>query len=147
VENLGKTRILLIDDDSAMTEMLRLILEPNAFEVLEVNSGEAGIEAARRHKPEVIVLDLLMEDMDGWEVCREIRSFSQVPILVLSAFNKPGMAAQALNAGADDYIHKPISSNVLIAHINRLARRARAEQEAVDTRYNYFRTSILPSSE
>jgi DNA-binding response OmpR family regulator len=126
----GLTRILVVDDDQAMTEMLRLVLEPNAFEVHEAHSGQEGIEATRNMNPEVVVLDLLMPGMDGWEVCKEIRSFSQVPILVLSAISKPGIVARALDEGADDYLLKPMPSSVLIAHLKRLARRARAEQEA-----------------
>ncbi len=124
------TRVLIIDDDDATTEMFKLILEPKQFEVHVVNSGPEGIEAARRISPEVIVLDLLMPEMDGSEVCREIRTFSDVPILVLSAVSKPGVIAQALDEGADDYLLKPITSSVLIARLKRLAWRARAEQAA-----------------
>ena len=71
-----------------------------------------------------------MPEMNGTEVCREIRAFSQVPILVLSAVSKPGMVAQALDEGADDYLLKPITSSVLIARLKRLVWRARAEQAA-----------------
>lgn len=130
VQKDGLTRILVIDDDQAMTEMLRLVLEPNAFDVHEAHSGPEGIEATQRLNPEVVVLDLLMPGMDGWEVCKEIRTFSQVPILVLSAISKPGIIARALDEGADDYLLKPMPSSVLIAHLKRLARRARAEQES-----------------
>jgi DNA-binding response OmpR family regulator len=137
VDNAVLTRVLVIDDDDAMTEMLKLVLEPNAFEVHAANSGPEGIEAARRLNPEVIILDLLMPDMNGWEVCKAIRSFSQVPILVLSAISKPGMVARALDEGADDYLLKPMPSGVLIAHLKRLARRARAEQEAQNTKLDY----------
>ncbi len=133
VQKDGLTRILVIDDDQAMTEMLRLVLEPNAFDVHEAHSGPEGIEATQRLNPEVVVLDLLMPGMDGWEVCKEIRTFSQVPILVLSAISKPGIIACALDEGADDYLLKPMPSSVLIAHLKRLARRARAEQESNNT--------------
>lgn len=133
----GLTRILVIDDDQAMTEMLRLVLEPNAFEVYEAHSGPEGIDATRRLNPEVVVLDLLMPGMDGWEVCKEIRTFSQVPILVLSAISKPGIIARALDEGADDYLLKPMPSSVLIAHLKRLARRARAEQESKNSNLNF----------
>jgi DNA-binding response OmpR family regulator len=136
VQKDGLTRILVIDDDQAMTEMLRLVLEPNAFDVYEANSGPEGIEATLRINPEVVVLDLLMPGMDGWEVCREIRTFSQVPILVLSAISKPGIIARALDEGADDYLLKPMPSSVLIAHLKRLTRRARAEQESNNTNLN-----------
>jgi DNA-binding response OmpR family regulator len=134
----GLTRILVIDDDQAMTEMLRLVLEPNAFDVQVAHSGPEGIESTRQLNPEVVVLDLLMPGMDGWEVCREIRKFSQVPILVLSAISKPGIIARALDEGADDYLLKPMPSSVLIAHLKRLARRARAEQESNNPKLNFY---------
>lgn len=130
MDNGLPTKVLLIEDDKAMCETLKLVLEPNAFEVYEVNSGPLGIEATRRVKPDVIIMDLLMPDMDGWEVTRAIRAFSHVPILVLSAVSKPEMVAKALDEGADEYLIKPVPSNVLIAHLKRLARRARAEREA-----------------
>jgi two-component system KDP operon response regulator KdpE len=138
VTNDVLTRILVIDDDQAMTEMLRLVLEPSSFDVYEAHSGPEGIEATRQLNPEVVVLDLLMPDMDGWEVCKEIRTFSQVPILVLSAISKPGIVARALDEGADDYLLKPMPSSVLIAHLKRLARRARAEQESTNNDINYY---------
>jgi two-component system KDP operon response regulator KdpE len=124
------TRVLVVDDDTEMTELLKIILGPQNFELFAANSGSEGIEFARKLNPDVIILDLSLPDMDGWLVCTEIRKFSPVPILVLSAISKPGMVAQALDAGADDYMLKPMTSGVLIAHLNRLARRARAEQEA-----------------
>jgi len=113
-----------------MTEMLRLILEPNAFEVIVSNSGPEGIEAAEKSNPDVIILDLAMPDMDGWEVCQAVRGFSQVPILILSAISNPGMVAKALDEGADDFLLKPMTSSVLIAHLNRLVWRARGGQSA-----------------
>jgi len=135
------TRVLVIDDDNATTDLFKLILKPNEFEVHVVNSGPEGIEAARRLSPEVVVLDLLMPQMDGSDVCRAIRSFSQVPILVLSAVSKPGMVAQALDEGADDYLLKPITSSVLIARLKRLVWRARAESEANGSNLNLFQAS------
>jgi two-component system KDP operon response regulator KdpE len=86
-----------------------------------------GIDVAREHKPDVIVLDLYMTGQDGGRVCRTIREFTQVPILVLSAMNKPGAVAQALNEGADDYLIKPVPAGVLVAHLNNLIRRSHAE--------------------
>ena len=135
------TRVLVIDDDNATTDLFKLILKPNEFEVHVVNSGPEGIEAARRLSPEVVVLDLLMPEMDGSDVCRAIRSFSQVPILVLSAVSKPGMVAQALDEGADDYLLKPITSSVLIARLKRLVWRARAENEANGNNLNLYQAN------
>jgi DNA-binding response OmpR family regulator len=124
------TKVLVVDDDTEMTDLLKLILEPNSFEVLAVNVGKDAVQLVQEYNPDVIILDLLMPGMDGWEICEEIRKFSPVPILVLSAISKPGMAARALDAGADDYLLKPTPSGVLVAHLNRLARRARAEHDA-----------------
>lgn len=129
--------MLIIDGDASMTEMLRLILEPDAFKVFAENSGPAGIEAARKLDPDIIILDLLMQGMDGWDVCHKIRDFSNVPILVLSAVNKPGYVAKALDNGADDYLIKPMPSNVLIAHLKKLTRRAKAEQSGGKESYKY----------
>ena len=129
VNNLIPTRVLVIDDDEATVEMLKLILEPEAFHVVIAKDSVKGIESIREVSPDVVILNLLMPDMSGWEVCKAIRSFSQVPILVLSAISKPGMVSKALDEGADDYLIKPITSSVLIAHVRRLARRSRANHD------------------
>lgn len=125
MEKLGKIKVLAIDDDFDMTEMLRIMLEVEQFEVLTTTHSPTGVELARSKKPDVILLDLLMPDLDGWQVCEEIRRFSQVPILILSAVSKPGMAVRALDAGADDYLLKPMTGGILAAHIRKLARRVR----------------------
>jgi two-component system KDP operon response regulator KdpE len=122
------TRILVIDDDHEMTELMRIILDPQSFEVYTTNSGLNGLDLVGQIDPEVVVIDLMMPDIDGFALCKSIREFSQVPILVLSAVNKPGIAAQALEMGADDYLNKPMKSNLLIAHLNKLARRSRSIQ-------------------
>ena len=116
-------KIIVIDDDPAMTELLQLLLRPTSSEIYTANSGPVGIDIIKKHKPDVVVLDLMMPDMDGWQVCKKIREFSEVPVLVLSALDNPGVVAEALDAGADDYLIKPVASGVLIAHINKLLRR------------------------
>jgi DNA-binding response OmpR family regulator len=124
------TRVLIIDDDKILTDMLKLSLEPDSFEVTAVNSGEEGLKAARQENPDVILLDLVMPGINGWQVGKAIREFSRVPILVLSALDKPGVVTSALDGGADDFLIKPVSTDILVAHINKLARRSRAEIEA-----------------
>jgi DNA-binding response OmpR family regulator len=120
-------KALTIDDDSSMTELLGLLLRSRGMEVISSNSGMKGIELARTEKPDIIILDLMMPGIDGWEVCRSLRSFTTVPIAILSALDDPAVISTALDAGADDYMVKPISSSVLIAHINTLARRHMVE--------------------
>jgi DNA-binding response OmpR family regulator len=116
-------KILVIDDDPAMTELLAMLLKTHNLDVYLANTGEEGINLAREISPDVIILDLMMPGMDGWQVCIQVRSFSNVPILILSALDNPGMVASALDAGADDYLVKPVPVGVLLAHINTLTRR------------------------
>ena len=122
------TSVLVIDDDAAMTEMLKSILEPNSFDVITAHSIQEGINATRKHNPDIVILDLYLKN--GNQACQSIRQFSKVPILILSALNKPNAVAQALDEGADDYLIKPVPSGVLVAHIKNLIRRSRAEQVA-----------------
>lgn len=117
--------ILVIDDDPAMTELLAALLQTIPAKVTAVNSGQEGVDQAQKSKPDIVILDLMMPEMDGWQVCKRIREFSSVPILILSALDHPGMVATALDAGADDYLIKPVSSGMLITRIHTLLRRSK----------------------
>ena len=116
-------KLLVIDDDSAVTDLLSLLLKSNGFEVTATNNSTEGLSMIRDISPDVVILDLMMPEMDGWQICKAVREFSQVPIIILSALNDPSMIASVLDAGADDYLTKPTPSRVLIAHINRLINR------------------------
>jgi DNA-binding response OmpR family regulator len=133
-------KVLAIDDDPAMTELLILLLKTHGFVVLTANSGEDGVEITRNDSPDVIILDLMMPGMDGWQVLNQIRKFSTVPILVFSVLDSPGMVASALDAGADDYLVKPVPAGVLIALLNKLTRRADMNNG------NKFKPKIAPLS-
>ena len=124
-------KILVIDDDPAMTELLKLILQAAASEVHTANTGIDGIRLTREIYPDVLILDLMMPELDGWQVCEAVRAFSDVPILILSALDNPGMVARALDAGADDYLIKPVPSGVLIAHLQNLFRRSHSAENAL----------------
>ncbi|NWG34352.1 MAG: response regulator [Chloroflexi bacterium] len=117
------TKIIVIDDDTAVTDLLSVLLKSHGFEVRATNNSTEGLNLIREEKFDLVILDLMMPEMDGWEICKEVRSFSQVPIIVLSALNDPSMVASVLDAGADDYLTKPTPSRILVAHINRLTRR------------------------
>ena len=117
-------KIVVIDDDPAITELLKIILAQTSFEILTVNSGKEGVDIVKQESPEVVILDLMMPEMNGLEVCARIREFSSVPIIILSALDSPGMVVRSLDSGADDYLVKPVPSGVLIAHVNNLLRRA-----------------------
>lgn len=115
--------VLLVDDDPDVAITLRTLLRGQGFEIHPVFSGEEGIAACRKSEPDVVILDLLMPDLNGWEVCEEIRSFSDLPILILSALGSPGSVAKALDAGADDYLIKPVHASLLASRLRTLVRR------------------------
>jgi DNA-binding response OmpR family regulator len=126
--NRSLERVLVIDDDKAMTDLLKMFLEQEMFDVITVDCGESGIRAASIQEPDVILLDLILPDIDGWEVCKSLRKISQVPIILLSALNGPGFVSQAFDFGADEFLTKPVPISVLVANIKRLTRRAKAEK-------------------
>ena len=117
-------KIIVIDDDSAVTDLLTVLLNTQGFNVWATNSSSDGLTQIREKSPDLVILDLMMPEMDGWEVCKAVRAFSNVPIIVLSALNDPSMVASVLDAGADDYLTKPTPSRILVAHIKRLVDRA-----------------------
>ncbi len=116
------TKVLVIDDDSAITDLMGMLLKTHGFEAITTTSGAEGIQLAEEKKPNIILLDLMMPDVDGWQVCKSIRAFSNVPILILSAINDPRMVASVLDLGADDFLVKPVPSGVLVAHIRKMVR-------------------------
>jgi two-component system KDP operon response regulator KdpE len=115
----------VIDDDPSLVRALRLALRAGGHEVFTANSGELGVSQTAVTKPDIVILDLGLPDVDGIEVCRRIRQWSEVPILVLSATDSEGRKVSALDSGADDYVTKPFGMAELEARI-RTALRHRA---------------------
>jgi DNA-binding response OmpR family regulator len=135
-------KVLIIDDDPAMTELVGLLLKTHGLDAYMANSGEDGLQMIHKISPDVVILDLMMPGMDGWQVCSQVRMFSSVPILILSALDSPGLVARALDGGADDYLVKPVASGVMVAHLNTLVRRAVTEK-SIKKRLA-IQTSALP---
>lgn len=123
------TSILLIDDDPLITEPTSHALETAGYTVLVAHDGEAGLRLTFEQNPDVVVLDIMMPGMDGWEVCKRIRDSSPVPILMLTALNEEVDRILGLELGADDYLAKPFSVRELIARIRSLIRRVILDQE------------------
>ena len=120
---LRKVSALVIDDDVHMVRMMRRILELEGCTVLTASSGEAALEVFDEQVPDVVLLDIMMQGMDGYSVCQRIREFSQVPIITVSAKNGDQDKVKMLGTGADDYITKPFSSQELMARIKAVLRR------------------------
>ena len=120
-------KVLVIDDEPQIRRALRAGLEPDGYTVLLAASGEEGLDMAALHNPDLVILDLAMPGIDGLEVCRQLRSWSQVPILVLSVHEGEADKVAALDLGADDYVTKPFSLEELRARLRALLRRRGGE--------------------
>ena len=120
---MSQNRILVVDDDKNICELLRLYLEKECFEVILAFDGSDGLSKFTKEKPDLILLDIMMPNMDGWQVCREIRRYSECPIIMLSAKGETIDKVLGLELGADDYVVKPFDSKEVIARIKAILRR------------------------
>ena len=126
-------KILVVDDEQAVRESLRRSLRFNGYEVLTANDGLEAVEAVRAENPELLILDVMMPNMDGLEVCRTLRSEGwDRPILVLTARDGVSDRVAGLDAGADDYLPKPFALEELLARVRSLVRRASADSIAAE---------------
>jgi two-component system KDP operon response regulator KdpE len=116
--------ILIVDDEPNILATVAPLLRGNGYEVLSAMTGRAGLDAVDRDKPDLIVLDLGLPDLDGIDVCRQVRHTSSAPIIVLSARGAEGDKVAALDAGADDYVTKPFGAEELLARIRAALRRS-----------------------
>jgi len=125
------TTVLIVDDDSRLTEPMQYQLEALGYLVLVAPDGNSGLGMTLSHKPDVIVLDIMLPGINGWQVCQEIRTFSQVPIIMLTALGAEVDRIRGLELGADDYLTKPFSFHELVAHIKSILRRVQWDQSLV----------------
>ncbi len=116
-------RVLVVDDDRNICEIIRLYLEKEGFEVIIANDGQEAIDAFREKTPSVVLLDVMMPKMDGFQVCREIRRVSSIPIMMLTAKGETFDKVLGLELGADDYMVKPFDNKELVARIKAILRR------------------------
>jgi DNA-binding response OmpR family regulator len=124
---MDQTKVLVIDDDQNICELLRLYLEKEGFSVIIVNDGEAAIEAFKTEQPDIALLDIMLPKLDGWQVCREVRKFSNAPIIMLSAKSETFDKVLGLELGGDDYITKPFDTKEVVARIKTVLRRTNAK--------------------
>ena len=123
-------RVLVVDDEPQLMRALRINLSARGYEVVVAGDGAAALEAAARHLPDLVVLDLGLPDMDGTEVIAGLRGWTKIPILVLSGRTDAADKVDALDAGADDYVTKPFSMEELMARLRALQRRADTDADA-----------------
>ncbi len=120
-------KILIVEDDGNIRELLRLYLEREGYEITEASNGEEGVALWRKINPDMILLDVMMPIMDGWQVCKIIRKESKVPIIIMTAKGETFDKVNGLEMGADDYIVKPLEMREVIARVRAIFRRLAPE--------------------
>jgi len=125
-------RVLVVDDESNIIELAKLYLEREGYQVEGVTTGQDGLSRQGSFNPDIIILDLMLPDIDGFEVCRQIRTKSDVPILMLTARREDIDKIVGLEIGADDYLTKPFNPRELVARVKAVLRRYRTGQKATD---------------
>jgi len=131
--------ILLVDDEQRMLDLVELFLLPQGYKCIKERSGMNAIEIIKKEKVNLVLLDVMMPEMNGWEVCETIREFSNVPIIMLTARTDKLDLVKGLNTGADDYITKPFDEGELIARVSAILRRTSDETETTTINYNDYR--------
>lgn len=117
------TKILVVDDDKNICELLKLYLENDGYTVYVANDGQAAVNTFQLKSPELVLLDIMLPKMDGWQVCREIRKSSSVPIIMLTAKGETFDKVLGLELGADDYVTKPFDTKEVMARVKAVLRR------------------------
>ena len=120
----NKPKILIVDDEENICELVRLYIEKEGFDAIIANDGQEAVAKFNKEKPDLILLDIMLPIMDGWQVCREIRAQSKVPIIMLTAKGETFDKVLGLELGADDYVVKPFEPKELIARIRAVLRRS-----------------------
>jgi two-component system, OmpR family, KDP operon response regulator KdpE len=126
----GRPRILVCDDETQILRALRVILRDAGFEALPASSGEEALDVAAVSRPEAAIIDLVLPDMDGIELCRRLREWTEMPLIVLSAVGDEDAKVRALAVGADDYVTKPFGPRELIARLQANMRRTEPDRES-----------------
>ncbi|MGE0491009.1 MAG: response regulator [Vulcanimicrobiota bacterium] len=139
---MAAEKILLIEDDPMIQDPLGLALRREGFEVLQAFDGQTGLEMARTQAPSLVLLDLMLPKMNGLEVCREIRRFSTVPILMVTARGEESDQVVGLELGADDYIVKPFGTRQLLARVRANLRRVGYTEEKSERRLGHLMVDL-----
>ncbi len=124
--------ILLVDDEQHIIDLARMYLEQEAFQVISATDGKTALEMILNQRPALVVLDLMLPEMDGWDVCRRVRAESDVPIIMLTARNDDIDKIVGLELGADDYLTKPFNPRELVARVRAILRRSNKQDLPVE---------------
>lgn len=136
-------KILVVDDDLNICELLKLYLENDGYVVYTANDGKQAVDMFKNKTPDLVLLDIMLPKMDGWQVCREIRKTSSVPIIMLTAKGETFDKVLGLELGADDYVVKPFDTKEVMARVKAVLRRTKGDSEATEDKKKRLFTIIL----
>ena len=136
------SKVLIVDDDTNICELLRLYLEKDGYSTVTAHDGQEAIRTFEESNPDIILLDIMLPKLDGWQVCREIRKTSEVPIIMLTAKGETFDKVFGLELGADDYVVKPFDSKEVVARIKAVMRRKVPAAEDTDKVVKYDKLVI-----
>ena len=136
------SKILVVDDDLNICELLKLYLENDGYTVFTANDGQAAVDTFKNKTPDLVLLDIMLPKLDGWQVCREIRKTSMTPIIMLTAKGETFDKVLGLELGADDYVVKPFDAKEVIARIKAVLRRSSNTQSEEVKEVHYDKLSI-----
>ena len=139
---MANEKILIVDDDKNICDLLRLYLEKEGYQTVQAHDGEAALAAYTQHRPDLVLLDVMMPKMDGWEVCRRIRAQGSTPMIMLTTKGETFDKVLGLELGADDYVVKPFDSKEVVARIKAVLRRCTGGEEAVPGVISYDNLSV-----
>jgi len=143
---LNQYRVIIIDDDNHILQILTEYFEYENFQVHTASTGQEGLKLIRELNPDIIVLDIMLPEMDGWEVCKKLRPGNNTPIIFLSAKTKDSDRIMGLELGADDYVTKPFSPREVVARAKAVLRRLQREDE-VDTEVLNYQDFVINKNE
>ena len=135
-------KILIVDDDQNICELLRLYIEKEGFDVRIANDGRRALEIFEEYNPDLIMLDIMLPELDGWQICREVRKKSKCPIIMLTAKGEVFDKVLGLELGADDYVVKPFETKEVVARIKAVLRRSGTNEEEQVKEVKYDKLSI-----
>lgn len=131
-----KATVLVVDDDVRILRLMQHVLELEAYKVLVANNGETALQILDEGTPDLILLDIMMPDIDGYTVCERVREFSMIPIIMVTARGEDEEKVKGLDAGADDYVSKPFSSKELVARVKAVLRRSKLQDEHIEPAFH-----------
>jgi DNA-binding response OmpR family regulator len=131
-----KTLILVVDDDIRMLRMMKRMLELENFQTITANNGEAALRVFEKENPDLVLLDIMMPEMNGYTVCQHIREFSEVPIIMVTAMGDDKQKVEGLDIGADDYVTKPFSASELAARVRAILRRSGSQERQANSLFH-----------